>query len=625
VPEASSIEGTVAPIPPGDARLQHRRARIAARLIVALLAGIILVSAIAAYRVMGEFIASSQRVNHSHEVVELLNEVHTLVASAESAIRGYVIAGGTEYLAPYEQTRSELPAALTRLRGIVADNADQSARVAELETMIDARMKQLDQAAAARRGDSAAAAAQNGASGEGLRLMNAVRGQIAELRAEETRLLDERVSRTAIELAQAKRLLLLITILTIALLALAILFVERDIGRAERDLQAESAARRDSLTALDERAEQTRVVRDSIFDAIITIDEGGLIRMANAATERMFGYREGELIGQNVKMLMPAPYRDEHDGYLAAYRATGTRKIIGIGREVNARHKNGTIFPIDLAVSEANVEHRRLFTGVVRDLTDRKRTETELRDLQRTVQERTRLADIGAVTAQIVHDLGNPIAGLSMQVQRLTRLLRRGEQPSTTLLPLGDQILGSMRRLDTLLHELRDFSRQQRLELNPVDLRELLAGVHDLWRPVATAQDIAMRVDYRYAADRVVADEAKLVRVLDNLVKNAIEAIGQGPGEVCLSAGASESPRYAVRISVSDTGAGIPESVDVFRLFETTKPSGSGLGLSIARRIVEAHGGGLSFTKNEPHGTIFHIDIPAEAIDAGRSQAPSVL
>jgi methyl-accepting chemotaxis protein len=225
------------------------------------LAGIILVSAIAAYRVMGEFIASSQWVNHSHEVAELLNEVHTLVASAESAIRGYVIAGGTEYLAPYEQTRSELPAALTRLRGIVADNAGQSARVAELETMIDARMKQLDQAAAARRGDSAAAAAQNVASGEGLRRMNAVRAQIAELGAEEARLLDERVSRTAVELAQAKRLLLLITILTIASLALAILFVERDIGRAERDLQAESAAHRDSITALGERTDQTRGAR----------------------------------------------------------------------------------------------------------------------------------------------------------------------------------------------------------------------------------------------------------------------------------------------------------------------------------------------------------------------------
>ena len=623
MPEASSIEETVAPIPPGDRVLQHRRARFAARAVVALLPGIILVSAIAAYRVMGGFVDSSQWVNHSHEVVELLNELHTLVASAESATRGYVITGGTEFLAPYDQARNELPAALSRLRDIVADNPGQSTRAAELRTAIEAWMKRLDQIGAARRAGGAAAA-ETVASGEGRRLMDTVRGQIAGLRAAEGRLLEQRIGRTAGELTQAKRLLLVITILTIGLLALAILLVERDIARADRDLQVESAARRDSLTALDERTLQTRVVRDSIIDAIITIDEDGLIRMANAATERMFGYREDEIIGQNVKMLMPPPYREEHDSYLAAYRETGTRKIIGSGREVSARHKDGTVFPIDLAVSEAHVEHRRLFTGVVRDLTDRKRTEGELRDLQRTVQERTRLADIGAVTAQIVHDLGNPIAGLSMQVQRLTRLLRRGEQPSATLLPLADQILGSMRRLDSLLHELRDFSRQQRLELGPVDLRELLAGVHDLWRPVAAAQEIDMRVDFRGATERVVADEAKLVRVLDNLVKNAIEAIGQGPGEVCLSAGASESPRYAVRISVSDNGAGIPESVDVFRLFETTKPSGSGLGLSIARRIVEAHGGGLSFTRNAPHGTIFHIDIPAEAIDAGRHQTPPV-
>src|SRR4029453_15105781 len=111
----------------------------------------------------------------------------------------------------------------------------------------------------------------------------------------------------------------------------------------------------------------------------------------------------------------------------------------------------------------------------------------------------------------------------------------------------------------------------------------------------------------------LIGDKAKLLRVLDNLVKNAIEAIGQGPGEVCLSLSGSHGSR--VRLSISDSGSGIPETVDVFRLFETTKPSGSGLGLPIARRIVEAHGGGLSFARHEPHGTVFHIDLPGRAVD----------
>jgi two-component system sensor kinase FixL len=206
-------------------------------------------------------------------------------------------------------------------------------------------------------------------------------------------------------------------------------------------------------------------------------DERGVIQSANAATARLFGYGVDEILGQNVKMLMPSPYREEHDGYIAAYLATGTRKIIGIGREVRGVRQDGTVFPVDLAVSEAMVEHRRLFTGVVRNLTDRKRAEAELKELQRAVEERGRLADIGAVTAQIVHDIANPIAGLSMQLQRLARIVRRSAEQSSggATSTVIDQILAGIRRLDGLLQELRDFSRQQRLELSALDPVKLLA------------------------------------------------------------------------------------------------------------------------------------------------------
>lgn len=143
---------------------------------------------------------------------------------------------------------------------------------------------------------------------------------------------------------------------------------------------------------------------------------------------------------------MPAPYRDEHDRYLADYRATRVPKIIGIGREVAARRKDGARFPLDLAVSEAMVGQRRLFTGVLRDLSDRNETEAEVRRLRHQIEERARLADIGAVAAQIVHDLGNPLAGLSMQVQRLVRVLRRNPaQVPNAAAEVADQIVGSIR------------------------------------------------------------------------------------------------------------------------------------------------------------------------------------
>jgi two-component system sensor kinase FixL len=592
------------------------------------MAGLIAVlaaSAVFAYRTIGDFLASNRAIAHSRAVVELLDHLYALVVDAETGVRGYVITGQPEHLEPLEAARDQLGRVQARLREELAVRPEQSARRQGLESAIAAKMARIMQTAALRREAGLEPAVQAVSSGEGKRLMDAVRRQLDVLRSEETRLLDELQSRNARELARAQGFLLLHGVLTLGLFGLAVFLIERDLGRTRHELATESAARRAGKAILDERAEQDRAVRESIIDAIITIDEHGTIQSTNAATERLFGYRADELIGQNVKRLMPSPYREEHDGYLAAYLATGTPKIIGIGREVTARRKDGGIFPVDLAVSEANVEGRRLFTGVLRDLTDRKQAETQLRALQQVVQERGRLADIGAVTAQIVHDLGNPIAGLSMQVQRLTRLLRRSDAqaPITMLAAIADQISASVGRLDGLLQELGEFSRQQRLELAPVDLQRLLAAARDHWQPVAAAQGISLRTELSRGTMSVIADEAKLFRVLDNLVKNAIEAIGRGPGEVCLSLAAGASSFHAVRISISDTGSGIPESMDVFRLFETTKPTGSGLGLSIARRIVEAHGGGIGFARREPTGTVFHIDLPARPGREGRPGGPA--
>ncbi len=579
------------------------------------LAALIIVSAVAAYRIMGDFLTASHWVAHSHDVIQLLDELDGLVAEAETAVRGYVITGRREYLAPYEAARSRVEQTTARLADEVADNPEQLDRAQRLAPAVAAKMANLEETATLRRTEGVNAAVQAVSRDQGKALMDALRAQIQDLRAEEVRLVGERERRTADELRLAKEALFLASMLVIGLLATAIALVTRDINRTEHDLEAESTAHRDSLTVLDERAEETRAVRDSIIDAIITIDERGTIQSANNATERLFGYGAAELLGQNVNLLMPSPYREEHDSYLANYRATARRKIIGIGREVSGCRKDGTTFPIDLAVSEARVGGRRLFTGVVRDLSDRKRAEGEIRELQRLVQERARMADIGAVAAQIVHDIGNPIAGLSMQAQRLVRVARRNpEQPVALVVPeIAEQILRGVGRLDGMLQELRDFSRQQRLELVPIDLMRFLVTVREHWNAVAATRGIQLRIERHGEPSSAMVDEPKLLRVLDNLVKNAIEAIEDGPGEVCLTVTASDSARHPVRLSVSDNGPGIPETLDVFRLFETTKRDGCGLGLPIACRIVEAHGGVLSFARCEPHGTIFHIDLPLGA------------
>lgn len=353
-----------------------------------------------------------------------------------------------------------------------------------------------------------------------------------------------------------------------------------------------------------------QAILDTARDAIICIDQTAHVTLFNRAAETIFGYAAGEVLDQNVRMLMPPPYRDEHDGYLATYQATGEAKAIGRIREVQAQRKSGETFPIELSVSEARVADQVIYSAIIRDMSDRRAMEGELEEARRLAEQRERLADIGAITARIVHDLGNPLAGLSMQAQLIhRRVTRNPERPGRDLAAPAERIVSEVRRLDGLIKDFLDFARQQRLDLRAIALPPFLQRLVDLWQPVAAARDIALTLDIAPDVAGLTADEDKLRRVLDNLVKNAVEAIDQGPGRVDVMARRADADR--VRIAVSDTGPGIPESVEMFRLFETTKRSGSGLGLSIAKQIVVAHGGHIGFERLSPNGTTFYVDLPA--------------
>jgi two-component system sensor kinase FixL len=353
-----------------------------------------------------------------------------------------------------------------------------------------------------------------------------------------------------------------------------------------------------------------QAILDTARDAIVCIDQAARVTLFSRAAEEIFGYAAGEVLDQNVRMLMPPPYRDEHDGYLATYRATGEPKAIGRIRVVQAQRKSGEIFPAEISVSEARVADQVIYSAIIRDISDRRAMEVELEEASRLAEQRERLADIGAITARIVHDLGNPLAGLSMQAQLIhRRVTRNPERPGRDLAAPAERIVSEVRRLDGLIKDFLDFARQQRLDLRAIALPQFLRRLVDLWRPVAAARDIALHLYIAPDVPGLMADEDKLRRVLDNLVKNAIEAIDQGPGHVDVLARRAADDR--VRIAVSDTGPGIPASVEVFRLFETTKRSGSGLGLSIAKQIVVAHGGHIGFERLSPNGTTFYVDLPA--------------
>jgi two-component system, LuxR family, sensor kinase FixL len=368
----------------------------------------------------------------------------------------------------------------------------------------------------------------------------------------------------------------------------------------------------DALSTLELSEARWQAVLASARDAIIGIDPRGTVTFFNQAAEEIFGYAAAEVVGKNVKMLMPPPYVEQHDQYLENYRKTRQPKAIGRIREVEARRKSGEVFPIELSVSEARVGRQVIYSAIIRDVSDRRRAQAQLIELQKLAQQRERLADVGAITAKIVHDIGNPLAGLLMQAQLIARRAQRSDVPSTQAMrEPAERIIWTVGRLDDLVKEFMAFTREQRLELADVVLPQFLQEAVSFWQPVAAVRTIAIDVD-PHNVGVVKADEKQLRRVLDNLLKNAIEAIDHGPGHVNVVAAAPTE--QTVRISVEDTGPGFPETIEGFRLFETTKAGGTGLGLAVAKQIMLAHGGGIEFAQLSPHGTVFHLDLPRHAV-----------
>jgi PAS domain S-box-containing protein len=353
---------------------------------------------------------------------------------------------------------------------------------------------------------------------------------------------------------------------------------------------------------------------DTAHVIIKVLDPDGRIIRFNPFMEEVSGYLQEELRGRDwLSTLVPEHERDRMKillgrciqgqmvGPFTATMLTRTGALRAIDwRATRLTDKDGAVAGL-------------LFIG--KDITLRLQAERELYELNKVSRQRERLADVGAIAAQIVHDVGNPLAALSMQAQVIRRRAREyPDQPVGLVLKSAEQMVAELRRLESLIREFMNFAREQRLQLRRIDLPQFLDGILSLWEQVALGRGINLTSDIADRHLTVRADEEKLHRVLDNLVKNAIEAIGEGPGNIVIRAQAS--PGRKIRISVADTGPGISSNIEVFRLFESTKPDGSGLGLAVARQIVLAHGGSIYFERARPHGTIFHVELPLEGSTA---------
>jgi two-component system sensor kinase FixL len=338
-----------------------------------------------------------------------------------------------------------------------------------------------------------------------------------------------------------------------------------------------------------------RAVVESAVDGIAVIDEHGRIEGFNTAAQALFGYALDEVVGRNVSMLMPSPYRDEHDTYLARYLATGHRKIIGKGREVEGRRKDGSTFPLHLSVGEILIDGERKFTGILHDLSARVRMETQLR-------ERESLARLGEMAAVIAHEVKNPLAGIrgAMQV-----FLGRaaGRESETRIL---HEIIARIDALDQMMKDMLLFARPPKPQRTAVDVVPLVRAT-----ALLLSEDPAMRhveIDVAGTAPPVSADANMLRVVFQNLLVNSAHAM-DGAGAIRVAVQPLDT---VCQIAVADAGPGIPPEVrdKVFTPFFTTKTRGSGLGLPTVKRFVEAHDGEIAIECPPAGGTTVLIRLP---------------
>lgn len=369
--------------------------------------------------------------------------------------------------------------------------------------------------------------------------------------------------------------------------------------------------------ALREREARLRSILETAPDAIIVIDEQGFVESYSSAAERLFGYPADEVVGRNVSMLMPSPYREHHDDYLAQYRRTGERRIIGIGRVVVGRRKDGTTFPIELAVGEVWANGRRLFTGFMRDLTERQLTESRMQELQSELLHMSRLSDVGQMASAIAHELNQPLTAILNYVQAARRILQsKGVNLPANAAGAMDKAVAQATRASEIVRNLRSFIRKGETERRSENLNKIVGEATALGLVGAKETGIFVQLALSDGLLPVFADKVQIQQVVFNLVRNSVEAMAENepPRELRVSTATCDGngePRMA-EVIVSDTGPGLAPEIqaNLFQPFLTTKEKGMGLGLSICRSIVEAHGGRLQAIQNPGRGVTFRFTVP---------------
>jgi len=373
--------------------------------------------------------------------------------------------------------------------------------------------------------------------------------------------------------------------------------------------------------ALLESEERNRSMVATVVDGIITIDEKSTIVTFNPAAERLFGYRQSEVVGQHIRMLMPSPYAEEHDQYVANYMRTGIPRIIGKGREVVGLRKDGSRFPLDLSVSEYRTSKGRFFTGVVRDITDRKRLEEELQERARQLEEQNRRKD--EFLAMLGHELRNPLAAIRSSAELLR--LRGIDDPliGRTQGVISRQVTYLVRLVDDLLDVGRLNRGRLRLKLEPGDAKTMVRQAVEATKAYFEGREQHLVVHLPEETLPVLADSARVTQAVANLLHNASK-FTRGAERVKVEARRVDD---VVEISVEDEGAGIPPRLlpDIFDLYDKGPrwdggvQGGLGIGLKLVKHLVEMHGGRvIADSEGVGKGSRFLISLPRQEVEVER-------
>lgn len=382
-----------------------------------------------------------------------------------------------------------------------------------------------------------------------------------------------------------------------------ILAIRRSRRGERRRVAAERAAADANQNAAwrtaNEQAARVQAIVAAATEGIVTINQQGVIETVNTAAERLFGYRAEELRGRNVSLLMPSPFREEHDGYIQRYLRTGQARIIGIGREVLGMRRDGSTFPIDLSVGEGFVDGVRFFTAIVRDVTERK-------EMQAKLAQTERLAAVGELAAGVAHEVNNPIN----TIINCAQLIKDGDDTTANC----DIILDEGERIATIVRDLLQFARDDRDRPQATAIAEVVTRSLRLVGENFKRHGIRLTIGGVDDVPQVKARPQQLQQVLLNLLFNAKDALLADPREAREVWIEAQCAGDGVALVVRDNGPGIPPHLGnrIFEPFVTTKRAkgGTGLGLSISKGIVEGYGGTIDASSAPGQGASFRVWLP---------------